>query len=713
VRLFVALLVLGVSAPAQAQDPPEDEQDQKKEEPIEVRVVGEKADAMQKVPGSATVIRSKEIDRAEPYDAAEMLRRLPGVQVRQDPGAGGRLDIGIRGLDPGRSRRVLVLEDGIPIALNPYAEPDLYYAPPIERTRGIELVKGSGSNLFGPQTVGGVLNFITLFPPDKREVTLEAKGGERGYAQALGRYGDAFGNTRYVTQLLFRRGDGFRQQGFTTINALGKLAFETSHDGEATIKLGVHDEVADADDVGLTAAMYAADPRRPTIAPHDHLHLRRYEASVIHDHRFNEIVSLRTLAYGYITDRIWRRQDYDRAPVAGVAYERIVGDVSVPNGAIFFRDTNRILDRTYEVAGLEPRLELRFETGAVGHTIDVGARVLGEGAQYEQRVGESPVSEAGALELDETHSTIAIAGYVQDRLAFLDEALLVTPGVRVEHARYHREVTREPLPNNQARDVLEEGDSDSTAVVPGIGMTAGTPAIHGFAGFHVGFAPPRITVSIVPGGAPQELEAERSLAYEVGVRARHKRIVEAEVTGFLTNFQNQIVASQIGGLTALVNGGTTRHYGLEASTLVSFGELIGHGFVLDLTPRYTFLIARFVHGPRDGNALPYAPEHTLATALDIGHEIGLGAQVAYTFVGPQYTDDLDTVAEDVTGRIGRIRGYHVLDAGLRYRHAATGLGASIVAKSVPDQPFIIARRPEGIFASGFRQIIGSIRWDYR
>ena len=116
---------------------------------IEVTVIGDKADAMQKVPGSGTFVGPEEIDRADPQDAAELLRRVPGVSVRQDTAGGGRLDIGVRGLDPGRSRRVLLLEDGIPIGNNPYAEPDLYWVPPAERWAALEVVKGSGNILYG------------------------------------------------------------------------------------------------------------------------------------------------------------------------------------------------------------------------------------------------------------------------------------------------------------------------------------------------------------------------------------------------------------------------------------------------------------------------------------------------------------------------------------------------------------------------------------
>ena len=48
--------------------------------------------------------------------------------------------------------------------------------------------------------------------------------------------------------------------------------------------------------VGLTSAMYAADPFRATLAPHNEQKVRRYDASLIHEHRFDEVVSLRTLA---------------------------------------------------------------------------------------------------------------------------------------------------------------------------------------------------------------------------------------------------------------------------------------------------------------------------------------------------------------------------------------------------------------------------------
>ena len=107
------LLVLGAGllvareARAQEESPPEAEEP----EPIEVHVVADQAEAIQKIPGSFTVVDKKELERAGPVNTAEMLRRVPGVTVREETAGGNRIDIGVRGLDPGRSRRVLVLED--------------------------------------------------------------------------------------------------------------------------------------------------------------------------------------------------------------------------------------------------------------------------------------------------------------------------------------------------------------------------------------------------------------------------------------------------------------------------------------------------------------------------------------------------------------------------------------------------------------------------
>lgn len=692
-------------------------------EPVEVRVIGSKADSLQRVPGSGTLVTRQEIERADPADVGEMLRRVPGIQVREENGGGLRLDIGVRGLEAGRSRSVLVLEDGVPVSLNPYAEPDMYFSPPIERMRGIEVVKGSGSILFGPQTIGGVINFLTLAPSDHPHATVEAEGGSLGYLRGLANYGDALGGVRYIAQASYKRGDGFRSEAFNSTDVFGKAAFRTSERGEATVKIGFHDDSTDSDDVGLTRAMYAADPSHPTLAPFDHMYLRRYEASLVHEQRLGEKTKLKTLVYGYVTNRLWRRQDYLRCPTVDPVnpaalddcnsqkppggFENVVGQPQLPNGAIAFTNTDTILDREYEVAGVEPKLEHRLKTGDVEQTFEIGARLLGETAHYQQRTGASPTSYSGALDAEEKHRTLAEAGYVQDRIAFRDD-LLVTPGFRVEHADYHRIILRQ-----NDTDVYSPGDTSVTGLIPGIGMIYGSRRAHVFAGLHEGWAPPRIVSAISPKGTPAQVSAEQSLNYEVGTRLTPTKWFHGELTGFLTNYQNQVITNTQQGVAASqVDAGNTRHVGVEALGSLGIGKLLGWRPIVDLGVRYTYAYATFLDGALAGNLLPYAPLHNLSANVDVEDPSGFGGQLAYLFVDKQYTDDYDTRAADATGRIGLLPAYSVVDATAHYRHRPSGVSVRLTVKNAFNDIYVVARRPEGIFASGFRTVMLALRWDY-
>lgn len=684
-------------------------------EVVEVSVFGRHDDALQKTAGSGTLIGAKEIRRAIPADSGEVLRRVPGLHIRPEEGMGMRLNLGMRGLDPTRSRHVLILEDGIPVAINPYGEPDLYYSTPVDRIRAIEVVKGSGAILFGPQTIGGVVNFVTTTPPDKQEWALETQYGQRNFLKIFGLYGNsaADGAARYVVQLSHRQGDGIRDISFNTTDFLGKVAITTSNKGEATVKVGIYDETSRSTYVGLTQNMFDADPRTPSLAPHDGFYVRRYDASVTHEYRFTEHTKLRTFVYGYITNRAWRRQNYDREELPGIEYERVVGSPGQPGGAIYFRNNSTTRDRKYEAMGVEPRLEHRFLTGKIRHTLTTGVRFHAETAERLQYFDEFVTSNAGQLQNEEYHRTFAFAAYAQDRIAFRDN-LLVTPGVRLETLSALREIRRTDE-EGPPHDVSIRGDSTNTAFMPGIGIVGGSPQFNVFGGAYVGYAPPRVTTAIAANGADSNLDAEHSTNFEVGMRLAKPRWLRAEITGFLMKFRNQIVSGSLasGEQSELVNGGQTLHVGAESALTLGIGQAFKWPVNVDLNARYTFSHATYNAGAFKGNRLPYAPLHTTSLALDVEHKMGIGGEVAWTYVSDQFSDENNTVPVDITGRIGLVPAYSVLDFNLRYRHAKTGLGALLTVKNALDQVFVATRLPDGIHTGGFRQVNFGLRWDHK
>src|SRR4051812_40130891 len=80
----------------------------------EVRVEGTKADTLERSTGSGSQVSKTEIAHAQPQSSTEVFRRVVGLNVRPEDGMGLRLNLGVRGLNPTRSRLVLLQEDGVP-----------------------------------------------------------------------------------------------------------------------------------------------------------------------------------------------------------------------------------------------------------------------------------------------------------------------------------------------------------------------------------------------------------------------------------------------------------------------------------------------------------------------------------------------------------------------------------------------------------------------
>ncbi|HEX6245280.1 MAG TPA: TonB-dependent receptor plug domain-containing protein, partial [Polyangiales bacterium] len=89
-------------------------------EPVEVTVVGTK---LSRTAGSVHVLRSKDLERFNYDDPTRVVMSVPGVYVRNEDGFGLRPNIGIRGVNPDRSKKITLLEDGVLIAPAPYTAP--------------------------------------------------------------------------------------------------------------------------------------------------------------------------------------------------------------------------------------------------------------------------------------------------------------------------------------------------------------------------------------------------------------------------------------------------------------------------------------------------------------------------------------------------------------------------------------------------------------
>ncbi|WP_194973869.1 TonB-dependent receptor [Aquiflexum lacus] len=673
-------------------------------------VIASKDRVFSRVPGSVTYIDAKEIKTVNPLSGNEVLRRSPGVHVVDEEGVGMRANIGIRGLDPDRSRSILVLEDGVPVALAPYGEPELYYTPVMDRMSGVEILKGSGQVLFGPQTIGGVVNYITANPPQEEEGAIYIQGGQGGFFTGMVNYGNTFGNTGIQANLLKKRADNVGPTEFDITDFNTKFLFNLNEKSELGLKLGLYNEISNSTYIGINQVMFDRGGEDFTrMAPDDRLEVKRYSMSLSHKYRINKHVRLRTIAYGYTTTRNWSRQDFSinqtNTPPAnwtGVVW----GDREIPGGAVFMRDGTGNRNRQFEVAGIEPRLEIDHKLFNTQNELIVGTRYLYERA-FEQRVnGTRAGVKSGNLVEDEVRTGHAISAYAQNKIEITKKADL-NIGVRFENFDYERDIRRRNFAGIGIRDTVLIAGNVINEIIPGIGFNVRpTSTVNVFGGVHRGYAPPRTKDAITAMGDVLDLEAERSVNYEFGLRTEPTRWLFIEATGFLMDFSNQIipVAESAGGIGfGVVNAGATLHRGVESAMVFDISNLFGMSRIkvtYDLNAtvlRSTFSADRFINDVNiNGNRTPYSPEWFVNSAITIQTNSGFGLRLAGNFVGNQFADELNSIEPSVNGRIGLIPSYKVFDAVFSYDISKWNSRFNFSIKNLTDERFITSRRPQGI-----------------
>ncbi len=681
---------------------------------VQVDVIGgDPEGALREIPGSAVLVDHKELAEQHAADANEVLRSLPGVHVREDSGpVGMRLNIGIRGLNPDRSRTLLVLEDGFPLALAPYGEPEMYYSPPIDRMSRLEVLKGSGSIVHGPQTIGGVLNFITPDPPPQPQGTLELVGGQRGFFAGQASYGGTRENTGWYVNLLRKQGDGWRSFHFDINDLIAKLNVSLSETQKLGFKLGVYDEKSNSTYLGLTQSQFRADPNL-NLVPDDLLKIRRYSGSLLHQLVLSSHALLSTGFFGYTTTRNWRRQDFDRARKPGVAYRSVFGDESVPGDAIFLRDSATNNNREFDVAGAESRLSLEHRALGKNQRLETGIRYLYEQHRDRRIDGANYVALSGVIREDEIRTGHAASGFIQNRV-FLSDRLTITPGLRLERYEYVRHILRQPVAGVPSDVNVSKGDGVFKPI-PGIGAAfqpLGPLTI--FADVHRGFAPPRIKDAITRAGVSLNLDAELSWNYEAGGRLNLGRGLKAEATFFVIDFQNQIIpAAQSGGATTtLVNGGRTLHRGAEFAFFADWARLFGSRLGFWTEVRHTYLpTARFTAGEFKGNRLPYAPENAFGLRTGYRHRKGLLIQIDGVRAGDQFGDNRQTVRGTADGTAGLLPAYWVwnLAAGHEIQREHWAVNPFVTIKNLANAIYISSRAPLGIQPGMFRQVNAGLR----
>ena len=152
---------------------------------------------------TVTEIGKTSIQALKPRDLAEAVRFATGVTVTF--GNKDEYNLKIRGID---SKRIALLVDGVPVVEPYYGSFDLKTVS-AGQIESLQVTKGPSSVLYGPNTMGGIVNVITRRPAQEPFLSLSTSLGDRTTRSIGMDSSTQWKNLGFVGTALYQGSDGF------------------------------------------------------------------------------------------------------------------------------------------------------------------------------------------------------------------------------------------------------------------------------------------------------------------------------------------------------------------------------------------------------------------------------------------------------------------------------------------------------------------------
>ncbi len=585
-------------------------------------------------PASISIITKEELEKKPIKDIGEAIGDIPGVDVTMNKT--GAYDFSIRGFG---SSYTLVLIDGKRQSVangfydNGFGGSESGYLPPLSMIERIEVIRGPASTLYGSDAVGGVINIITKKNPDKTEANIEFN---TLLQQHSNKYGNAGGFNAYVATPLIE----------DTLSISARLKY--------------YDKAAS--DLKWPTPVWNGDIQRPEnfqIASHS----PGAFTSLGFGSRLNWTVDDKNNIY-FDIERYINEISVNSTSSRAIKSERqLFKDNVVLNhdGNYDFGSTNSYLqygstkdkELHSQIWVGEGKVVLPWNLDKYGSLVSTfGTRIDYETLKNDQ---ERAGSQIRGKNLDQT--TVALYG---ENEYFITDDLIFTTGLRYIYSDlFDSELT--------PRVYLVYHLNDNVAFKGGVAMGYKTPAAKQLTNGYYNLS--RTSASF---GNP-DLKPEESTNYELGVDFRVFDFAHYSITGFITDFTNQISSEDLTGMqngidcngvtvcTRPINLGKTQTKGIE----FAFNTKTYNGFSLNSS--YTFMDNRYKDGQKNwfgGDRIENLPKHI--AMLKLNYERGKFSSYIKTRAR------LDTIAKAKGGGNGSLpwqkyKPFYIVDLGINYK----------------------------------------------
>ena len=632
-------------------------------------------------------------------NARQIYSQVAGLNIYQNDDAGLQLNIGGRGLNPNRTANFNVRQNGYDISADALGYPESYYTPPSEALEEIQIIRGAASLQYGTQ-FGGLINFKMKKPNPNKELSVISRntGGSYGLYTNFTSLSGTKGKFSYYSFVNYKRGDGFRPNSeYESINLFAHIGYEfsekTNISGEVTYMNYLAQQAG-----GLTDQMFAEDPYQSNRA-RNWFEIDWFLYNIKFAHEFSKNTNFTFNFFGLDAQR----------KALGFRTNRVN---QVDQGGV--RD---LIKGDFNNYGFEARLLTRYEVFGKDATFLIGNKLYdsdnrerqgpgsaGSDADFRFRLDEFP-NYQDQINFELPNFNYAVFG---ENIFYLSDKFSVTPGFRFEYIKTESDGFFKRINTDAAGNVIlnetveDQREFERNFVLLGLGLSYQPSDLLEIYG-NISENYRSVTFSDININNPAftvdpDITDEDGFTADIGLRGNYDKLVSYDASLFALAYNDRIgFVQQTLDDNRIVsersNIGDALIYGVESLIDLNLKKV----FSLPSQYRFNYFIntsfiqseyTRSENAGIEGNEVEFVPDLNLKTGLTFSYK-NFRANMQYSYLSQQFTDASNSTQASLSGVIGELPQYDILDLSFAYTYKQFKLETGV--NNVLDEAYFTRR----------------------
>ena len=608
-------------------------------------------------------------------NARQIYNQISGLNIYQNDDAGLQLHIGGRGLDPNRTSNFNTRQNGYDISADVLGYPESYYTPPAESLRQIQIIRGAASLQYGTQ-FGGLINFIIKEPTNKKFeiVSRNSVGSNKLYTNYTSMSGKKK-NFSFYSYYNYKKGDGFRNNSVYNSNNFyihlsQKISDKIKVSGEVSYLKYLAQQAG-----GLSDRMFNLDP--------------------LQSNRERNWFELDWLLYNFKLDHKLKNNNNLSFSFFGLdAARNTLGFRSNRVDQVDPLTERDLIKGNFNNYGFEVKFLNNYKLFNRKNVFVIGGKYYRSKTTSNQGPGSKNSDADFNFYLDKYPNYTNQSNYIYpnknfafygENVFYLNDKISFTPGFRFENIITKSKGSYKQINLDGAGNVIynntvfENRDNRRSFVLLGLGtsfkLKNNTELYTNISENYRSVTFADISIINPAYSINPDISDESGFTYDLGLRGNLKQKVSFDLTFFNMFYNNRIGFSQKEFKDGSVksergNIGDAIIYGVESNFDFDLNNLIinSDNTSLNYFINTAFIDSEYIRSEENGvvgKKVEFVPRVNFKTGIKYGYQ-NLIFNLQYSYISNQFTDSSNADEGNISGIIGKIPEYYLLDFSFSY-----------------------------------------------